>query len=143
MGIRFHISLSIFVFMTNLVFAQTEEQRKYVFDHLDEIENFIRSSDSTEKLSTFHHSKYEQYDIYLDSPDFLLLKNKMSLRFRKQISETRKRPVTYTFQLKSEMEHLNSARMEVEETELDFYLVKSPDGWIPTPNIAGHYFCPF
>ena len=142
MNINNHIYILFFTLLltATLAFSQTEEQRKYVFENNHEIENFILSSGTTEALSTHFHSEYTYYDIYLDTPDFLLLRTKLSLRFRKRITDDKKRPITYGFQLKSEMDSLNSVRMEIEETELDFYMVKSDTGWVPLPTLLDSLF---
>ncbi|MEM8887094.1 MAG: CYTH domain-containing protein [Bacteroidota bacterium] len=120
--------LIIAIFPT--LYGQTESQRKYLVADYEGIKAFIQSSQSTASLSTHFHSDDTYYDLYLDSPDFLLLKNRMSLRFRKRVPGNKKKKPTYAFQLKSEMDSLNSVRMEVEETELDFYMLKSGDQWI-------------
>ena len=125
------LGLQLFLFIGALsAFSQTENQRKYLVKDYEGIKAFIQSSQATENLSTHFHSDATYYDLYLDTPDFLLLKNRMSLRLRKRITAKKKRGITYTFQLKTEMDSLNGVRMEVEETELDFYLLKAGEEWI-------------
>ncbi|MEM6800625.1 MAG: CYTH domain-containing protein [Bacteroidota bacterium] len=131
MGIRKSGILVLFTIAFTAAFSQTENQRKYLVEDYKGVKAFIQSSQSTENLSTYFHSDATYYDLYLDTPDFLLLKNRMSLRLRKRIISKKKRGITYAFQLKTEMDSLNGLRMEIEETELDFYLLKSGDEWIP------------
>jgi hypothetical protein len=123
-------------------FSQTEEQRKFSVESQVEFEKFIINSTGTESLSAHFHTKSSYLDIYIDTPDFLLLKNNLSLRFRKRIFEN-DLPVSYTFQLKSEMTLQNSVRMEVEEPELSFYLVQSGNEWIPLTSILDTIFVHF
>ncbi len=116
----------------------TEEQRKYLIKDEKALLNFINSSEQLEGLSLFNHSQYTYFDLYLDTPDFDLYKNKLSLRFRKRIfSDTL---VTYGLQLKSEMETYSSVRMEIEEKELGFYRVKTDKGWVELPKILDVIF---
>lgn len=116
----------------------TEEQRKYLIKDEKALLNFINSSGQLEGLSLFNHSQYTYFDLYLDTPDFDLYKNKLSLRFRKRVfSDTL---VTYGLQLKSEMETFSSVRMEIEEKELGFYRVKTDKGWIELPKILDVIF---
>ncbi len=116
----------------------TEEQRKYLIKDEKALLNFINSSGQLEGLSLFNHSQYTYFDLYLDTPEFDLYKNKLSLRFRKRIfSDTL---VTYGLQLKSEMETYSSVRMEIEEKELGFYRVKTDKGWIELPKILDVIF---
>ncbi|MDW3649849.1 MAG: hypothetical protein R8P61_22445 [Bacteroidia bacterium] len=120
----------LFLSIFSLAFSQTENQRKYLPGDYVGISGFIQSSQATESFSTHFHSDDMYYDLYLDSPDYFLLKNRMSLRFRKRVPGDKKKAPSYAFQLKSEMDSLNSVRMEVEETELDFYMLKSEGKWI-------------
>ena len=77
-------------------------------------------------------------DIYLDTPDRLLFRNGLSLRFRKRfLSDT---VVTYGLQLKSEMTSDTAMRMEIEESELEFYKVKTSDRWQPLTEVLDVYF---
>jgi hypothetical protein len=124
---------------TNMLWAQgIEEQRKYFVKDERKLTNFINSSEQLDGLSIYNHSQYMYFDIYLDTPDFDLYKNKLSLRFRKRIfSDTL---ITYGLQLKNEMETDSSIRMEVEEKELDFYRVKTDKGWIELPKILDIIF---
>lgn len=116
----------------------TEEQRKYVIKDEKALLNFINSSGQLEGLSLYNHSQYTYFDLYLDTPDFDLYKNKLSLRFRKRIFSDSL--VTYGLQLKSEMETVSSVRMEIEEAQLDFYRVKTDLGWIELPKILDIIF---
>lgn len=143
MGASIHILFIWFLATFSFAFAQTEEQRKYAVDNQAEIEQFILNSGSTEQLLTHFHAKDTYYDMYLDTPEFLLRKQGFSLRFRKRVTKAKKRPITYAFQLKSEMDSLNSLRMEVDETELDFYQVKSGSDWIPLPDLMDRLFAHF
>lgn len=116
----------------------TEEQRKYVIKDEKALLNFINSSGQLEGLSLYNHSQFTYFDLYLDTPDFDLYKNKLSLRFRKRIFCDSL--VTYGLQLKSEMETASSVRMEIEEAQLDFYRVKTDQGWIELSKILDIIF---
>ena len=127
-----------FVFLGNSISAQVEEQRKYIFSNADSIHAFIRSSGTLNGLSTHFHSEDVYYDLYLDTPDFSISQNHLSMRFRKRTMGNN--IVTYTFQLKSEMETAGGLRMEVEETELNFYKVKTEEGWVSLPTVLDVFF---
>ena len=144
MVIRLFLSFIIFN-CSVFSFCQTEEQRKYAIENFEEFKSFIFSSVNDEPLLTHFHSKDIYIDLYLDTPDKLLYKNKLSLRFRKRIldSTNAKSKYNYAFQLKNEMDTLNAIRMEVEEKELDFYFVKSDNGWIPLTNVLDTIFLHF
>lgn len=60
------------------------------------------------------------------------------MRFRKR--NFGNNVVTYEFQLKSEMENAGGLRMEVEETELDFYKVKTEQGWVSLTKVLDVFF---
>ncbi|MES2285902.1 MAG: hypothetical protein V4547_09465 [Bacteroidota bacterium] len=140
MAINTLFKILLFSFISsNMLLAQgTEEQRKYLIKDEKALLNFINSSGQLEGLSLFNHSQYTYFDLYLDTPEFDLYKNKLSLRFRKRIfSDTL---VTYGLQLKSEMETYSSVRMEIEEKELGFYRVKTDKGWIELPKILDVIF---
>jgi hypothetical protein len=132
-------SLFLFFLLTgNFLFSQVEEQRKYNFSNADSIKRFIRSSGTIDGLSTHYHSEDVYYDLYLDTPDFSLAQNHMSMRFRKRKFESNM--VTYEFQLKSEMENASGLRMEVEETELNIYKVKTGQGWVSLTKVLDVFF---
>ena len=116
----------------------TEEQRKYILPDSLTSDAFIVQSKLLSGLSTYFHSEYICYDIYIDNSDYLLFENGYSLRFRKKIiSDT---VITYTFQLKSEMINSDDVRMEIEETELDFYRVKDGDKWVSISSVLDILF---
>ncbi len=128
----------LFLFSANFLFAQgVEEQRKYIVSNPDSLLAFVTSSGTLNGLSTHNHSEDVYYDIYLDTPDFSIAQNHLSLRFRKR---NLGKLVTYSFQLKSEMENSSGLRMEVEETELDFYTVKTVNRWSPLPVVLDVFF---
>jgi len=140
MAINKIFKILLFSFISsNMLLAQgTEEQRKYVIKDEKALLNFINSSGQLEGLSLYNHSQYTYFDLYLDTPDFDLYKNKLSLRFRKRVFNDSL--VTYGLQLKSEMETVSSVRMEIEEAQLDFYRVKTDQGWIELPKILDIIF---
>lgn len=118
--------LPIFVFLTFGVFSQpTEEQLKFRLpDSLGEY-TLLFGLDGVGGLSAIQHSEYFYYDIYLDTPDDLLLNNGWSLRLRKRnINDS---TVSYSMQLKSEMSDTNAVRFEIEEKELEFYRWVNPE----------------
>lgn len=103
-------------------FAQNiEVQRKYEIGKLKELNGFLSSSDSIEGFKTFQHSNYTFYDLYFDTPDLKLLEQGYSLRMRKKIISQEE--TLYAFQLKSEMDNADGYRLEVEEPEIDFYML--------------------
>ncbi len=104
----------------------TEEQLKFGLpDSLGEYTLLFGINDM-ENYASRVHSEYFYYDIYLDTPDDLLLKEGFSLRLRKRVwNDT---TVTYSMQLKREMTDSSAVRIEVEEKELDFYRHISHDG---------------
>jgi len=130
MAIKIVFQLMFFSFLcSGLLLAQgTEEQRKYCIKDEKKLMNFINSSVPLDGLSVYNHSQYTYFDLYLDTPDFDLFKNKLCLRFRKRIFNDSL--VTYGLQLKNEMETDTGIRMEIEEKELDFYRVKTDKGWV-------------
>jgi hypothetical protein len=134
----FALAAILFAAYVPAVAQGTEEQRKYAVPDPAVFSAFVNGSGSAGGFSTFHHSDYTYMDIYLDTPDRLLLRNSLSLRFRKRyLSDT---VVTYGLQLKSEMTSDTAVRMEVEETELAFYKVKTPGGWLPLTEVLDIYF---
>ncbi len=133
--------LFLLSFLANISFCQTEVQRKYSIGEPNELLKFVTSSGQADSIFTQFHSKSIYYDVYLDTPDKLLLKRGLSLRFRKRIIDSIAEP-SYSFQLKSEMLSANMARMEVEEKELSFYLLKSEFGWISMTSVLDSIFHP-
>jgi hypothetical protein len=89
-------------------------------------------------LSTSYNAQYIYYDIYLDTPDFTLFKNQYSLRFRKRNFGAA--GVTYSLQLKSEMDTGSSVRMEVDEPDLNLYKIKTAKGWITLTSALDVFF---
>jgi hypothetical protein len=129
----------LFLFITGSCFCQFEEQRKYQLSKPDSVLKFIKSSGQLSGFSTYNHSEDTYFDLYLDTPDFSLAENHLSLRFRKRkFSSTL--PASYGFQLKSEMENAGGLRMEVEETDLSIYRVQSDKGWIPLKSVLDIFF---
>lgn len=106
-------------------YAQTEEQRKYVFSKITPEFMSMINSGKVSGLSTMKHSDYTYVDIYLDTADLALYKNNLSLRIRKR--HFGNGIVEYGMQLKSEMIKHGDVRMEVEEDELDFYNIVLDD----------------
>lgn len=119
MGIRI-LSISLLFTQCFCGFSQgIETQRKYGFERDAGFADFIESSGDLDGFSLVHHSDLRYFDLYFDTPNFDLAENGYSLRMRKK--EVGEGEFAYVFQLKSEMETTNGVRMEVEETELDFY----------------------
>lgn len=139
MVIRILISFVVLNFSA-YSFCQTEEQRKYSLENFEEFKSFILAPKKDKPLLTHFHSKDVYLDLYLDTPDNLLYKNNLSLRFRKRIFDSTIVDNSYSFQLKSEMDSINSVRMEVDEKELYFYLVKSDTGWVPLTTLLDSIF---
>jgi hypothetical protein len=114
-----------FSFLSFSAFAQTEEQRKYVFKSISN--EFIKmiNSGKVDGLSTKKHSDYTYIDLYLDTDNLDLYKNNLSLRIRKR--NFGDGSVEYGMQLKSEMIKHGDARMEVEEDELNYFNIVLAD----------------
>ncbi|MFO0496246.1 MAG: hypothetical protein ACK50Y_11995 [Flavobacteriia bacterium] len=111
-----------FLFLIKLTFSHSqgiEDQRKYGVKNIDSFEVSLMKNPTIGGITLLHHSDDFYYDLYLDSPDFILNRNGFSLRFRKRISN--ENGISYSFQLKSEMLQVNGIRMEVEESDLYFY----------------------
>lgn len=118
------ITLISFLFVS-LCFAQTEEQRKYIFpDGADSIQQLIKAG-QVNGLTAKKHSDYVYVDIYLDTDDLALYKNNLSLRIRKR--DFGDGTFEFGMQLKSEMLKNGDVRMEVEEDELNFYQIVLDD----------------
>lgn len=114
------VLLYLFFFQLTSINAQlTEDQRKFSIQNYDSLYNQIASLSEIGDHSLLQHSKDIYYDVYLDTPDFSLKKNGFSLRFRKRITQTN--DTSYCFQLKSEMNEVNSIRLEAEEDNLKLY----------------------
>ena len=121
MGIKTYTTLS-FLFATVFTFCQgIEIQRKYLVENPIEFQKFLMENAALNDYYTYHHADYVYYDLYFDTPEFDLMNNGLSLRMRKKNEGTPE--FTYVFQLKSEMETAQGLRMEVEEPELDFYML--------------------
>lgn len=118
--------------------SQEEEQRKYVLESGEALFDFVNNSENIGALSTEYHSKYSYYDLYIDTPDLDLYQKGFSLRFRKRFIS--KDTITYGFQLKSEMASLGAVRMEVEETELDYYRIKENNEWVSVSTLLARFF---
>lgn len=133
------IILALLCFGSFTSIAQgTEEQRKYILPETITPTQFVDKSKLLNGLSTHFHSEYIVYDIYIDNSDYVLFENRYSLRFRKKIiADT---IITYTFQLKSEMIVPSDVRMEIEETELDFYRVIDGDKWVSISSVLDKIF---
>ncbi len=125
MGIKFLLTFLLF-WQGIESFAQgIETQRKYGFEQGTGFTTFIENGGEMNGFSLFHHSDLTYFDLYFDTPNFDLAEKGYSLRMRKK--ETDVGGFDYVFQLKSEMETTNGVRMEVEETELDFYYLFHKD----------------
>ena len=138
MGTKILAILFFIVFINRGLSQGIEEQRKYVIKDKSELVSIIKSNNQLDGFSFYNHSQYMYFDIYLDTPDFDLYKNNLSLRFRKRIFNDS--TITYGLQLKSEMLNSTDVRMEVEETELDFYKIKTEFGWIKLTEILDVLF---
>lgn len=133
----FFLLILVSVFGISAAVPGTEDQRKYAVPDLKIFDEFIISSGNAGDLKTHYEGAYRYYDIYLDTPDYDLYSNQLSLRFRKKIlnGET-----FYGLQLKSEMDTGSSVRMEIEEAELEMYQVKKGDSWIPLISVLNVLF---
>ena len=115
-----------------------ETQKKFAFPQSVSIEEFATNTENSIEFKTHYHSLNLYYDLYVDNENKDLYKMGYSLRFRKRIVNDSIE--SYTFQLKDEMGLEKETRMEVEETELDFYRVKDGGKWIPLPVVLDTIF---
>lgn len=110
----------MFFCLTYLVWGQgVEIQRKYTTEQISQLRDFVLSSKEVNEFHTFNYASYVYFDLYMDTPEYTLLKKGFSLRMRKKCMGDE--GCFYTFQLKSEMTSGEGVRMEIEEPELDFY----------------------
>ncbi len=101
------------------VSAQEEEQRKYVFNSpSNNTISIINGGGQLDGLSVKKHSDYEYFDLYMDTDNLALIKNKLSLRIRKR--DYGNGEIAYGIQLKSEMLKSGDIRMEIDENELEY-----------------------
>ena len=125
MGIRFLLITLLFWQGIESFTQGIETQRKYGFEQGTGFTAFIETGGEISGFSLIHHSDLTYFDLYFDTPNFDLAEKGYSLRMRKK--EDGEGGFDYVFQLKSEMETTNGVRMEVEETELDFYYLFHKD----------------
>ncbi|MFN5417861.1 MAG: CYTH domain-containing protein [Flavobacteriia bacterium] len=132
----------ISIFLSFQLYSQgTEEQRKYILPKGINFNELQTKIEGLNDLGTYFHSKYVYYDLYLDSPGFDLFREGFSLRFRQRIINDS--TTSYSLQLKSEMLVEKQIRIEVEETELDFYRVLEENKWVPISEILDRIFTKF
>lgn len=99
-----------------------ENQKKYIINSADKLAtSFAKKGGELGIFKAYKHSEYTYIDLYLDTKDFKLYKNKLSLRFRKR--DFGNGTYSYGMQLKSEMTKESSARMEIEEKDLKIYKI--------------------
>jgi hypothetical protein len=122
MGIKSIVFLGLLTLCFTTFSQGIEEQRKYQSEDISSLRSFLLSSDSLDGFKSFHHSEYIFYDLYLDTPNRELYEIGYSLRLRKKIYDEIN--TAYAFQLKSEMQNSQGFRTEIEEPELDFYMLK-------------------
>ena len=129
MGIKTNISIisSMILLWTSMSFGQIELQRKYKLNDLDNLKKHLTTDQKIGEFSTKHYAIADYYDLYIDSPDLVLLQHGFSLRFRKKIIN---KDTIYLFQLKNEMTSHDGIRIEVEESELDFYMIQYEQQWV-------------
>lgn len=131
--------LFLFLSYSCLGFAQgTEEQRKYKLSGDFELLQKTLKMGNFDPVQLKHHSEDLYYDIYLDSPDFLLKELGYSLRFRRK--HTNDSLITYSFQLKSEMQKEGEIRLEIEEKELEIYQVMIDSVWVGLKTVLDPIF---
>ena len=115
-----------------------ETQKKYSFSDKQNIKAFVASTASLSNFKSHYHALNIYYDLYLETDKNDLYNMGFSLRFRKRIMYDSN--VSYTFQLKDEMNVDKEVRMEIEEKELDFYSVKDGLKWTPLTTVLDTIF---
>ena len=114
--------VTLFALFISAVFAQEEEQRKYVFTTPStNTITIINGGGQLDGLTIKKHSDFEYFDLYLDTENLALIKNKLSLRIRKR--DYGNGEIAYGIQLKSEMLKAGDIRMEIDENELDYMTI--------------------
>jgi hypothetical protein len=114
--------ITLFALYISAVFAQEEEQRKYVFmTPSTNTISIINGGGQLDGLTVKKHSDFEYFDLYLDTENLALIKNKLSLRIRKR--DYGNGEIAYGIQLKSEMLKAGDIRMEIDENELDYMTI--------------------
>jgi len=114
--------VTLFALFISAVFAQEEEQRKYVFTTpTTNTITIINGGGQLDGLTIKKHSDFEYFDLYLDTENLALIKNKLSLRIRKR--DYGNGEIAYGIQLKSEMLKAGDIRMEIDENELDYMTI--------------------
>ena len=114
------------------------KQKKYFFSDKQNIKAFVASTASLSNFKSHYHALNIYYDLYLETDKNDLYNMGFSLRFRKRIMHDS--IVSYTFQLKDEMNVDKEVRMEIEEKELDFYRVKDGLKWTPLTTVLDTIF---
>lgn len=135
-------SALVCLFASLSAFSQTEEQRKYVFAKPDiKTLETINGGGVLDGLTIKKHSDYVYFDMYLDTANLALLKNKLSLRIRKRNYSNGS--IEYAIQLKSEMLKPGDVRMEIDETELDYFNVFYKKSKISLKSVLENIFSRF
>lgn len=116
--------MTLLIALSCTAYTQTESERKFVLNDFDSISNLIRNHGQIGPFGFHYHAEYYYLDIYFDTPQSHLQKHQLSLRMRIQNRPGLKDSLRYTFQLKTEMTTPGAPRLEMEETELDFYLLQ-------------------
>lgn len=140
MGIRqtIYMLLALCCMANGLRAQNTEEQRKYTVTSPDSLAFVLDSSKYLEGFSFHKHAEVVYQDLYFDTPEFALYTNNLSLRFRKRYLGDGQ--ISYSLQLKSEIENDTARRMEADEPELDFYKVKDGDNWVSLTDVLDVLF---
>lgn len=115
-----HVVL-VWFFGVNLLFGQTESERKFIFSNYDSIAQLIEKNSELGAFGFHQHATYYYFDIYFDTPEKHLQNQQISMRMRIQYRPGSKDSLNYTFQLKTEMIHPGAPRLEMEESDLDIY----------------------
>lgn len=102
--------------------SNVEDQRKYVFPKGRSMPGELIAATDIDGFKITHHSDYDYLDIYLDTDEFVIFKNELSLRFRKRNLDDGQK--TYDFQLKSEKKDAADNRLEVDFKEFSAEEVK-------------------
>lgn len=124
---RFPFVAIALTLLTNVATAQNQElQRKY---KLENATHLLRPLGSDLNIGSFNlktTSVHKSMDLYFDTPDLLLFKNNMSLRFRKVVKNNGK--IEYKLQLKDEMVSTVDSRLEVDENNLVSHQLMTAEG---------------
>jgi hypothetical protein len=140
MGIKF--GRYILLLFSSLTFGQeqTELEFKYKGQDLGKLQKFLLTNERLGDFQLNYHGMYSYFDIYFDTPSQVLMENGLSLRMRYQLKPGEQDSIRFLFQLKSEMTSAGGKRYEMDETELEFYLLEHRGEQVTLSDLLMNFF---